>query len=88
LTKILECFWCAIELKHDKEQNFYKCPNCGGEWWPAEPKIKENIDIVELWKDEQRYKKSISSPGGGNKRVGRKKESNKANSDKPWLHET
>ena len=69
-----ECFWCDVPLIFNEQHGFYKCPDCGGEWWPG-PSDPE-YGITTLWRDEQRYKKSISKPGGGNRRAGRKRQDN------------
>ncbi len=70
----LECIWCDVQLIFNQEHGFYKCPDCGGEWWPGPP----DYDIKTLWQDEQRYKKSMSKPGGGSRSSGRKKEKKKS----------
>ena len=67
----LECFWCDVPLKFNEQHGFYKCPDCGGEWWPG-PSDPE-YGIEDLWRDEQAYKRSISKCGGGSRRAGRKK---------------
>lgn len=68
----LECIWCDAPLHFNAQHGFYKCPNCGGEWWPgpADPEY----GIQTLWRDEQAYKKSISKPGGGSRTKGRKRQ--------------
>ena len=54
-----ECPFCDIKLIISTEYGYYKCPDCGGEWWPAD----EDEDISVLWRDEQAYKRSIAKKG-------------------------
>lgn len=70
----LECIFCDTPLYFNEQHGFYKCPDCGGEWWPgpADPEY----GITTLWRDEQRYKRSISKPGGGSRTKGRKRQNN------------
>ena len=68
----LECIFCDTPLHFNEEHGFYKCPDCGGEWWPG-PSDPE-YGITTLWRDEQAYKKSISKPGGGSRTKGRKRQ--------------
>ena len=70
----LECFWCDVLLQFNEQHGFYKCPDCGGEWWPG-PSDPE-YGITTLWNDEQAYKRSISKPGGGSRRAGKKRQKN------------
>ena len=62
LAKVLpECPFCEIKLIHSTVHGYYKCPDCGGEWWPVD-KI-EDEDISVLWRDEQAYKRSLAKKG-------------------------
>jgi Zn-finger nucleic acid-binding protein len=54
------CFVCKVKLIFNNTHGFYYCPDCGGEWWPGNP----GHGLKTVWDDEQRYKKSISKPGG------------------------
>lgn len=65
-----ECPFCDIKLQFNSEHGFYRCPDCGGEWWPG----RVDYDIAMLWRDEQAYKRMISKPGGGSRNAGRKRE--------------
>ena len=67
----LECIFCDVPLIFNEQHGFWKCPDCGGEWWPG-PSDPE-YGITTLWRDEQAYKRSISKPGGGSRSAGRKK---------------
>ena len=79
----LNCFWCDIDLIFNQENGYYKCPDCGGEWWPG----KVNYSVVTLWRDEQAYKKMMSTPGGGSSSSRRKKDK-KNTAKQPWLHDS
>lgn len=68
----LECIFCDVPLQFNEEHGFWLCPDCGGEWWPGSSDPYH--EVVTLWRDEQRYKRSISRPGGGSRSVGRKRE--------------
>ena len=81
-----ECLFCDMKLIFNSDHGFYKCPECGGEWWPGPPGYGD--DILTLWRDEQRYKKSISKRGGGIKIKRRKKPTQKGKMGKFWLYET
>jgi len=70
----LECFWCDVPLQFNEQHGFWKCPDCGGEWWPG-PSDPE-YGITTLWRDEQAYKRSISKRGGGSRRAGKKRQKN------------
>lgn len=63
------CFICKVELEFNQVHGFYKCPDCGGEWWPGPPEYGH----INLWEDEQRYKKSISKQGSGSQQSKRKR---------------
>jgi len=82
----LECIFCDVPLYFNKQHGFYKCPDCGGEWWPgpADPEY----GITTLWRDEQAYKKSISKPGGGSRTKSKKNRKDSTKTPQPWLHET
>lgn len=67
-----ECPFCDVKLIYYTEHGYYKCPDCGGEWWPGPS--DEDYGIMTLWRDEQRYKKSISKLGGGSRKAGRKRQ--------------
>ena len=79
-----ECPFCDVKLIFNSEYGFYKCPDCGGEWWPEE----NGGEALRLWRDEQRYKKSISKRGGGTRIKRKKKPFKKDKKGKFWLHET
>jgi len=32
----LECIFCDTPLYFNEQHGFYKCPDCGGEWWPGQ----------------------------------------------------
>ncbi len=70
----LTCPKCEVLMGFDADKNFYLCAVCRGEFWP--PEESNFRDIQELWKDEQRYKRAMSKPGGG-KKAGRKREEKK-----------
>lgn len=70
----LECIFCDVPLIFNEQHGFYKCPDCGGEWWPG-PSDPE-YGINSLWRDEQAYKRSISKRGGGSRRAGKKRQNN------------
>ncbi len=70
-----QCIWCDVTLRFNEEHAFYWCPDCGGQWWPG----PTNYGVGTLWKDEQRYKKSLSKPGGGGSSSGRKRSKPKKN---------
>ena len=70
MGKIL-CPKCQVLMDYDSDMNFYTCAVCRSEFWPPEEGNFRGIE--ELWKDEQRYKRSMSKPGGGS-RAGRKRE--------------
>ncbi len=70
----LICPKCEVVMDFDADKNFYLCVVCGGEFWP--PEESNFWGIQELWKDEQRYKRAMSKPGGG-KKAGRKREEKK-----------
>ena len=72
-----ECIWCDVLMKNIGA-GVLVCPECGGKWIPSQ-KIS-GLQILKAWRDEQRYKRSISKRGGGN-RSGRKRE-------KPKPHKT
>ena len=81
--KKLECIFCDVQLIFNEEHGFYRCPDCGGEWWPD----PSNYDVITLWRDEQVYKKTMSKLGGGSSSSGRKKDKKKR-PKQPWLNET
>jgi hypothetical protein len=70
------CQWCETLMPWDAELAFWQCPKCRAAEFPPEP--PEPLPepgfrtIEDLWQDEQRYKRSISKPGGGEK-AGRKR---------------
>ncbi len=77
-----ECIWCDVPLLFNVEHGYYKCPDCGGEWWPG----PSDYGVSTLWRDEQRYKKSISKQGGGSNNAGRKKDKPLPQQDKYKLY--
>jgi Zn-finger nucleic acid-binding protein len=67
-----ECPFCDVLLTYREDKGYYQCPNCSGEWWPADS--SEDEDISMLWRDEQAYKRSLAKKGGsGSRNAGRKK---------------
>ena len=67
-AKQIVCVHCDITLVFHHDHGYYKCPDCGGEWWPG----PTDYDVATLWKEEQRYKKSMSKLGGGSRQTGRR----------------
>jgi hypothetical protein len=47
----------------DKDMIYYEC-HCGAEFWPAKEK---RYSAIWAYRDEMRYKKSISKLGGGSR---------------------
>ena len=80
----IECFFCNVPLQFNEEHGFYKCPDCGGEWWPG----PTDYGIKNLWRDEQRFKKRMSKKTGGSSKIGRKKEEKKKKPPLYYPYET
>ena len=78
-----ECPFCDVKLRFNDEHGYYKCHDCGGEWWPG----RVDYDVATLWRDEQTYKKMMAGHGGGSNSAGRKKEKPKLKK-LPWLNDT
>lgn len=78
-----ECPFCDVKLVFNDEHGYYKCPDCGGEWWPG----SVAYDVVTLWRDEQAYKKMLRKPGGGSNSSGRKR-GKQETQKRPWLSQT
>lgn len=58
----LICPLCKGPLLLQVALSFYYCSGCSGEYWPQE---EEEITGDQLWRSEQSYKKSITTPGSG-----------------------
>jgi hypothetical protein len=71
----LTCPWCEIKTNYNEKHGFYRCPDCGGEWWPdkqADVYIGGRSSLG-IFDQEIRDKKRICKKGGGSKVSGRKK---------------
>lgn len=79
-----ECPFCDVKLIFINEYGFYKCPDCGGEWWPG----RDDYDVITLWRDEQAYKKSMAKKGGASGRSGKKKKVKSTKKKQYWLYDT
>jgi DNA-directed RNA polymerase subunit RPC12/RpoP len=76
------CLDCPdpIRMKYDKDKDFWRCPRCGGEWWPKATEISRTVPeelqwvfaelSVQCWPPIPYQIKS-----GGSKKAGRKRDS-------------
>ena len=62
----LRCPVCGEAMK-EEEFGFWKCPVCGGEWWPDEEKTEEK-QILECFQDTLIIPHKRKSSGGGRRR--------------------
>ncbi len=46
-----QCPTCHVVLQK-REQGFWQCPECGGEWWPPDPLNRR--DIISCFLEEMR----------------------------------
>jgi uncharacterized Zn finger protein (UPF0148 family) len=62
--EILHCPRCGEVMIHDQKMGFWKCPNCGGEWWDDESKLalirEEEADRARFSDERQRILWSLS----------------------------
>lgn len=61
----LRCPVCDETMK-EEELGFWKCPVCGGEWWPDEE--AEEKQILECFQDTLNIPRKRRSSGGSRKR--------------------
>lgn len=79
------CPTCCSSLSEPDADGCRRCLGCGIEVWPPREEYMApslTRQAREAWYDEQRYKRQVSSPGGGSK-SGRRKVPVKK-SERPW----
>lgn len=61
----LRCPVCGEKMMK-KKFGYWKCPGCGGEWWPDEE--AEEKQILECFQDTLNIPRKRKSSGGSRKR--------------------
>lgn len=49
----MKCPECRTEMQEDVKFGFWKCPHCGGEWWPDSGEYEEAKDRAQVERDRQ-----------------------------------
>lgn len=75
ISNKLTCPDCGAEMQYDKKFNFWKCPDCRGEWWPEEPDEEEDCSpvLVSRYGGEVLPTVPIPKKKHGNRKSGRKR---------------
>lgn len=94
MSEVLRCPRCNTEMVYDEQREFWRCPNCGGEFW-------EDVDKLDLIREQEQARVvpgtfyflphattpvlppvAVVVPGKGSRKAGRKWKSGKQY--KPW----
>lgn len=70
---IILCPFCNSETFYSDTYASYTCSICGAEIYPPDNDDDENTSWRGVWKDEQRYKRSIAKRGSGSRTNKRKR---------------
>lgn len=64
MTETITCPMCQETMEHEKDKDYFFCPDGCGEFWPAE----KEFDAAKLFEQEIKDKKKLSTfKGSGNK---------------------
>lgn len=70
----LLCPTCGEPMRRDRKFNFWKCPNCKGEWWPEdEPDGNCSPALVSRYGGEILPIVPIPKKRRGNRKSGRRR---------------
>ena len=55
----IKCPLCREYMEENKEFDFWRCPECGGEWWPDDGGYQEAKERIQSEKDRERLRSSV-----------------------------